>query len=141
MSSIKYRQRLKEPFCRDGGDKFHYWGYIDRGFNGPMGPNMVEAGSKDEAFTGIVDRLGNEIYAGDIIHVDGRGWKWVVEYGYFGDLHKLYVSNQLNSGRLVIADIDDWHYIHPERGYEPVPHFVAIKEKIEMIVVGNLHES
>lgn len=140
MNIIKFRQRLLEPTEENF---FHYWGYLN-GLEGGFTPPENDTHESDR-FTGLEYRNGMELYENDIVHRQQwdasyakKGWSeayWVVEYGYFGDPHVLYVSNQINSGRVVSTDeIRDRHY-------KALPSFnISGKEETEMVYLGNKHE-
>jgi hypothetical protein len=103
-------------------------------------------------FTGLRDRHKNEIYECDIIHIVkdrfelSSGEKhdeiWSVEYGYFGDPYVLYVHNHINSGRIVVSDIDELYYVDEDTNVmTDIPHFTKNgKDKTELIVVGNTND-
>jgi hypothetical protein len=54
MRELKFRQW--------NGDRWHYWGFINDSFVGPISLNTVS-----EQFTGLLDRTGEEIYENDIV--------------------------------------------------------------------------
>lgn len=64
VNTIRYRQWLP-----DG--KYHYWGWIEEGmFVSPITniyTSQTEAIKASEQFTGMLDRKGREIWAGDIV--------------------------------------------------------------------------
>lgn len=78
-------------------------------------------------FIGLTDKNGREIYEGDIVHKDKRGWAWYVVYGYFGDA-KFYVCNGINSGREIEDEDNTW-----------IAH-ITDSEKFELEVIGNIYE-
>lgn len=82
----------------------------------------------------IEDEEGTTLYEGDVVHIEPNGVEWKLEWGYFGDPHKLYVGNGINSGREVICDIDEWYEIINDE-YKPIPHFIKINEKIRIIKI------
>lgn len=69
MEEIRFRQKLKKEFCKNG-EEFHYWGYIDEGFVSPMGSSYVCGES--EQYVGF-EMKGREVYEGDIYDVAFSG--------------------------------------------------------------------
>lgn len=73
MRTIKFRQRNKN------NGQFHYWGAFKSGeFTGPMTSDNHVGPEESNAFTGLLDKNGKEIYEGDItITNDGSTGKIV----------------------------------------------------------------
>jgi hypothetical protein len=74
MSNIKYKQRV--------GDRWHYWGYIDGCFIGPITnqqPKPVNC-----QFTGFTDIHGVDIYESDIIMETEECSVSVVQFKKYG---------------------------------------------------------
>jgi len=66
MREIKFR------FYDEQLKKFHYWGFIGNSFVGLTNNNynpksLMEQEEQSQQFTGLVDKLGKEIYEGDFI--------------------------------------------------------------------------
>ena len=75
-----------------------------------------------KSYTGLFDRNGVEIFCGDSFIINNV--KWTVERGYFGDDHKIYIHNNLNSGREVVCDIDELNFINQNKVVTPIPFFI-----------------
>jgi len=54
MREIKFRQRVN--------GRFHYWGFMDGGFIGPINPF-----DPSQQFTGLLDRNRKEVWEGNIL--------------------------------------------------------------------------
>ena len=67
MKEIKFRQKLKNDLLING-QEYHYWGYIDGDFIGPVGP--VYSDEKGQQLTGLKDKNGVDIYDGDSLQFD-----------------------------------------------------------------------
>jgi hypothetical protein len=65
---------------------------------------------------GICDSDGVEVFEGDYVSKCKSGWSWYVEYAYFGDAC-FYVSNGINSGRVIECDQDNWFSADGEDKY------------------------
>ena len=79
MRKIKFRLFL--------GNKFHYWGFLDKPicFAGPPTCNydllsIEEVEERTQQFTGLFDKNGKEIYEGDVWERDG--YTGIVTFGY-----------------------------------------------------------
>ena len=59
MKQIKFRQKLKTEYAKNGQD-YHYWGYLGGEFVGPVGP--IYSDEKGQQFTGRQDKNGLDIY-------------------------------------------------------------------------------
>ena len=79
MRDIKFRQFLGE------GLGFHYFGYINGTFCGPIHPQK-----EAEQYTGRKDCVGKEIYEGDILQC------WTEDGGAYADKGKIEVKYDNN---------------------------------------------
>jgi len=86
--SIKFRQPV---FIDNKFHHFHYWGYLEDGFVGPIADNINVQGGGSEQFTGLYDKNDREIYEGDILIIFDYFYqvkmvvtetKSFVDYGY-----------------------------------------------------------
>lgn len=92
---------------------------------------------------GVYDIDGTELWQGDVVHVVKGKFGisgdevWVVERGYFGDC-QWYVSNQVNSGRL----IETGEYIDKRGNCTfPAQFNVDGTEMLICKVIGNIYEN
>lgn len=69
---IRYRQPI---FLKDKFNYWHYWGFIDNMFIGPihgtLGITLKKAEKTSQQYSNRKDKKGRRLYAGDLIYITG----------------------------------------------------------------------
>lgn len=70
----------------------------------------------------VEDKGGRMMFEGDVVHIDGDR-VWELRWGAFGDPHKLYAVDNINSCREIVYDIDELLRISKSGEYVPIAFF------------------
>ena len=134
MIDIKFRQPI-----RNKNGKFiewFFWGFIDgQWIQWAIQQNGIDTRKESQRYSGLKDKLENEIFEGDIIELtnsDGEIIRKVCEFGI--------ARRKMDSG--FVCDIPSFYFLVDERQTFPIVNNYAGLHDLQLFkIVGNIYQN